>query len=99
MKLSAVKMKTVAQHCHTTPDDEMLKVYWDAAVEYVRDYTGLTARAADKYAALTVAALALVADMYYNRNVHVDNDKINRVVQSFLSAHDVNLLPSGGGSA
>ena len=95
MKISEVKAKTdiIAAHCNASPDDELLQVYWDAAVKKVLSDTGLDEAAADQYDDLTVAALALTAEMYYNRGAHIDNDKLNRVVDSFLGSHDFNLLP------
>ena len=97
MKLSKVTIETIAAHCHAPPDDELLLVYWDAAVSKVLSDTGLTRRGADKYADLTVAALILTSEMYYNRSFLVDSDKLNKVVESFIGSHDFNLLPSGGG--
>ena len=96
MKISRVKNDTIAAHCHAPVDDPMLKVYWDAAVQHVLGYTGLTIKEADKHEDLTVAALVLVSDMYYNRSYHVASEKVNNIVDSFMSSHDYNLLPGEG---
>ncbi|MCL2045736.1 MAG: head-tail connector protein [Oscillospiraceae bacterium] len=96
MKISRVKTETIAAHCHAPEDDPMLKVYWDAAVQYVLGYTGMTKRDADKHEDLTVAALVLVSDMYYNRSYHVASEKVNQIVDSIIGSHDYNLLPGGG---
>ena len=95
MKLSEVKKELIAAHCHTSPEDDLLEVYWDAAVKSILSNTGLDKESADEYDDLTVAALALTADMYYNRGVHVNNEKLNKVVSSFIGSHDFNLLPGG----
>ena len=93
MKLSEVSEEIMALHCRTTPEDKMLPVYWAAAKEYVLGHTGLTEDAADEYAGLTVAALAITADLVENKNAHIDNDKVNKVIDSFMGLHDRNLLP------
>lgn len=93
MKLSEVPLEIVARHCRTTPDDLTLPIYFDAGKAAVLSYTGLSKEAADERPELTVAALVLTADMYDNRQVQADNDKVNRVFESFVSLHDYNLLP------
>lgn len=96
MKLSEVTNEIKAQHCRTSAADPLLPLYWDAAVQSVLSYTGLTPEEADKYADLTIAALILTSDMYDNRQVQVDTDKVSKVFESFVGSHDFNLLPGQG---
>jgi len=93
MKLSEVTEKDIAAWCHVAEDDPRLPIAWAAASMAVRSHTGLSEAKADEYPGLTVAALIIAADTLYNTLMHVDNDKLNQVVGSFLSLHDRNLLP------
>lgn len=95
-KLSDLTPIFAAHHVRADRGDEMLGLYLDAARAYVLSYTGLTAEAADAYSELAVAALILTSDMYDNRQATVDSDKVNRVLNYFLGAHDHNLLPGQG---
>ena len=93
MKISEVTMETVAAHVRTAADDQLLEVYWDAAVKSVLSYTGLDNVTADKYDDLTVAALVITSEMYDNRQMQVESDKVSKVVEGFIGLHDHNLLP------
>ena len=93
MKLSEMTMYHLAVWCHVQPDDERLQTAWVAAKNAILSAIGLTEVDADQYDNLTFAAIALSADMLYNPGVHIDNDKINNVVGSFIFLHDHNLLP------
>ena len=43
MKISEITTETIAEHLRVDEtDDQMIQVIKDAAVEYVRSYTGLT---------------------------------------------------------
>ena len=41
---------------------------------------------------LAIAALVLCQDMYDNRSVYVDKNTTNKVVETILGMHCVNLL-------
>ena len=98
MKLSEITMEHLSQWCHVQQDDVRLPGAWAAAKEAVISNTGLDEETADEYEDLTFAAIALSADMIYNTGYHVDNDKINKVVESFIGLHTHNLLPGGASS-
>jgi len=93
MKLSEMTMGHLALWCHVQPDDMRLPVAWAAALSAILGRTGLSAEDADEYGDLTFAAIALASDMLYNPGLHVDSDKVNQVVESFIGLHDHNLLP------
>lgn len=63
-----------------------------AAKAFVKSYTGLTDEELDKHEEISIAILALCTDMYDNRQLTVENDKVNRVVETILGLHSVNLL-------
>lgn len=64
-----------------------------AAIEYVKSETGLSAEELDDHEDITFAVLALITDMYENRQYSVDKKDINRVVESILKKYAVNLIP------
>ena len=92
MKLSELTPEIAATHVRTAVDDSVLPIYLDGARYHVLSYTGLTMEQADEKDDLAVAALILTADMYDNRQATVESDKVNRVLDSLLSVHRVNLL-------
>ncbi|UWG96786.1 hypothetical protein LPY66_18195 [Dehalobacter sp. DCM] len=65
----------------------LVEVLADSA-ELTGDYTtGL-----DAYEDFVIAVYVLCQDMYDNRSFYVDKNNINRVVDSILGMHSVNLL-------
>ena len=63
-----------------------------AAIAYVKGYTGLPDDEVDSYPELSIAVLALAADMYDNRTMSAYNGNVNRVVDTILGMHSRNLL-------
>ena len=73
-------------------DDMLLQLIMDGAKAYLTGYTGLDNTALDTKEDLTMAYLALVSDMYDNRSFIVDKDKVNKLIDSILNLHSINLL-------
>lgn len=93
MLVSEITEETVAEHCRIDDyDAKELKNILDAAKAYVQSYTGLTAEEVDTHEEFYIAVLVLCQDMYDNRNMYVDKTNTNRVVDSILGMHCVNLL-------
>jgi len=90
-------MEHLAQWCHVLPDDPRLPVAWAAAKCAVLSITGLSEEEADKRGDLIFAAVAFTSDMIFNPGLHVDNNQVNKVADSFLGLHDFNLLPGQSG--
>lgn len=63
-----------------------------SAKAYILGFTGLNEDALDEHEDLTIAALVLCSDMYDNRQTTVDSSNVNKVVESILGMHCVNLL-------
>lgn len=81
--------------CEVTPyEDGYLSTLIGAATAYMCKYTGLTAAQLDESQDFVPALLVLCQDMYDNRTLYVDSANVNRMVQSTLDMHSVNLLPS-----
>ena len=62
------------------------------AIEFIKSYTGLTAEEIDKHEDFVIVVYVLCQDMYDNRILYVDKDNLNKVVETILGMHSVNLL-------
>lgn len=98
MKVSEITIDDICRHIrqdknYLTSDDEILiPIMQKASVEYVKAYTGLTDAEIDTHEDITIAVLVLISDMYDNRQMYVDKSNVNRVVDTILGLHCVNLL-------
>lgn len=93
MKVSEVMPADLAEFLRLDEcqEDEMQRIL-DSAKGYIRDYTGLTDEEIDTHADFPTALLVLCQDMYDNRAMYVEKTNVNRVVESILNMHRVNLL-------
>lgn len=93
MKVSEVKPADLAEFLRLDEcqEDEMQRIL-DSAKDYIREYTGLTDEEIDTHADFSTALLVLCQDMYDNRAMYVEKTNVNRVVESILNMHRVNLL-------
>lgn len=78
----------------TPYEDGYLSTLIGAATAYMCKYTGLTTAQLDESQDFIPVLLVLCQDMYDNRALYVDSANVNRMVQSTLDMHSVNLLPS-----
>lgn len=93
MKVSEVQPVDLAEFLRLDDyrEDEMQRIL-DSAKGYIRSYTGLTDEEIDTHADFLTALLVLCQDMNDNRSMYVDKSNVNRVVESILNMHRVNLL-------
>lgn len=68
-----------------------------AAVAYCTGYTGLSAEELDEHEDITIAVLTIISDMWDNRAMSIDRSNVNRVAETILSMHCVNLVPTPDG--
>lgn len=78
----------------TPYEDGYLDTLIGAAIAYMCKYTGLTAAQLDESQDFVPVLLVLCQDAYDNRTLYVDSANVNRMVQSTLDMHSINLLPS-----
>ena len=78
----------------TPYEDGYLSALLGAATAYMCKYTGLISSQLDESQDFVPVLLVLCQDMYDNRALYVDSANVNRMVQSTLDMHSVNLLPS-----
>lgn len=93
MKVSEVQPVDLAEFLRLDDyrEDEMQRIL-DSTKDYIRSYTGLTDEEIDTHADFLAAFLVLCQDMYDNRAMYVEKSNVNRVVESILNMHRVNLL-------
>lgn len=76
----------------TTEDLNTLNTILTVAKNYVMQYTGRSQEDIDKYPDVIAVVLVLCQDMWDNRALYVDSSNVNKVVESILGLHSVNLL-------
>ena len=74
-------------------DTNTLNTLLMVAKVFVGEYTGHTIQELDDYKDIVIVVLILVQDMWDNRTLYVDKSNLNKVVESILGLHSVNLLP------
>lgn len=98
MKVSQITNKELADYLRLTheylSDDEKqeLDTMLNIAKKFIRSYTGLKEEEIDKHEDFVIVVYVLVADMYDTRSMYVDKSNLNRVVETILGMHSINLL-------
>lgn len=88
MKVSELTIDFLQEYIRTDGSAvTMLKPMLAAAINYVMAYTGLTATQLDNYEDITLAVMALVADLYDVRQYTVQSAEVNPTVKSILDQH------------
>lgn len=95
-KVSEITTKDVQDYLRidevTESDTNTLTTLLNVAKVYVGEYTGRSIQDLDNYRDIVIAVLILCQDMWDNRTLYVDTTNVNKVVESILSLHSVNLL-------
>lgn len=76
----------------TSDDENLLNSLLNVAKNFIISYTGRQAEELDNYQDFVIVVLVLVQDMWDNRTLYVDKTNLNKVVESILGLHSVNLL-------
>lgn len=94
MKISEVSITDLKEYANVdhSLDDVLFQIILQATKSYIKNYTGLTLEQMDDKEDLTIALMILSNEMYDNRVYAVENDKVNKIVNSILDMHSVNLL-------
>lgn len=95
-KVSEITSQDLADYIRITEPDtndlNTLSTLLTVAKVYVGEYTGRTIADLDNYKDIIIVVMILVQDMWDNRTNYVDSDNPNKVVESILGLHSVNLL-------
>ncbi|SEN19058.1 head-tail connector protein [Paenibacillus sp. OV219] len=94
MKISEVTISDLKGYanCYHDMDDNLWTAILMGAKQFVVNYTGLVLADLDDHEDLTIALYVLANEMYDNRMVHVESNKIGFVIEQLLNAHSTNLL-------
>lgn len=95
-KISDIAPEDVADYIRldevTTDDQAFLDNALYIAKTFIKNYTGRTEEELDNYPDFVIVAFVLCQDMYDNRALYVDRTNLNKVVDTILGMHSVNLL-------
>lgn len=93
-KVSDITFQDLAEYMRldeVSPDDiNTLNSMKDIAITFIQSYTGRTDL--DEFQDFVVVVLVLVQDMWDNRALYVDKTNLNKVVETILGMHAVNLI-------
>lgn len=93
MKVSEIEVENVADYIRLDSyNDEEIIPLLEAAKAFIRSYTGLSDEEVDEHEDFYIVVLILCQDMYDNRCMYVDKNNLNKVVDTILGMHCVNLL-------
>lgn len=95
-KVSDITYNDVANYIRldelTQDDINTLISLLNISKNFIINYTGRTAAELDNYQDFVIVVLILCQDMWDNRTLYVDKSNLNKVVDTILGMHSVNLL-------
>lgn len=95
-KVSEITYRDVADYirlCEVSQDEEnTLTNLINISIDYISKYTGISTENLDNYNDLVIVVFILCQDMWDNRTMYVDNTNMNKVVETILGMHQINLL-------
>lgn len=93
MKINEVTADLLMNYCNAYEEDkQLLEIFKDASVSYIKSHSGLTVEEMNSLDDLTVALLVLVSGMFDSRSIECDKDKVNLILDSILGLHSRNLV-------
>lgn len=95
MKLNEIQVSDVVEYLRLEEgeySETFIANLLDVAKNFIKAYTGLTDEETNKHDDLYIVAMVLCQDMYDNRSLYIDKNNLNKVVETILGMHSVNLL-------
>lgn len=93
MKQSELTSETVKNYLRIDGDDPLIDAILAAARQRARAHTGLSDNELDKYEDISLAILALCAELYDVRQTTIQGGaQLNPTTEQILNAYSVNLL-------
>lgn len=98
MKVSQITNKELADYLRLTyeylseSEKQELDVMLNVSKKFITSYTGLTIEEVDEHEDFVIVVYVLVEDMYDTRSMYVDKSNLNKVVETILGMHSINLL-------
>ncbi len=95
-KISEITYQDVAEYIRlsevTQDNQNTLTNLINISIDYISKYTGIDKDNLDNYNDFVIVVFILCQDMWDNRTMYVDNVNLNKVVESILGLHCINLL-------
>ena len=95
-KVSEITYRDVAEYIRlsevTQDDQNTLTNLINISIDYILKYTGISSENLDNYNDMVIVVFVLCQDMWDNRTMYVDNTNMNKVVETILGMHCINLL-------
>ena len=97
MKLSEIDVPFVKEYLRQDGDEDnrLIGAILEGAKDYIVKYTGQSLDQLEESEDLTIAVLVLVAELYDNRTISVNeriNLKINSMLESLIGRYSVDLI-------
>ena len=73
-------------------DKKLLTNLKQIAIDFIKSYTGLSADKLDLHNDFVIVVYILCQDMWDNRTLYIEKGNLNKVVETILGMHCVNLL-------
>lgn len=93
-KVSDITVSDIAKYMRisevSTEDTDFLTTCLEIAKSYITNYTGVVEL--DSKKDFIICIYLLCQEMYDNRALSVENDKVNKVFETILGMHNTNLL-------
>lgn len=95
-KVSELTVTDLMNYAHEYSDDpETIRLFSTlllTAKGFVKSYTGLSDEQMDMIPDLIIVVKIVANELYDNRALTVQNEKVNPVVKTILDMHSINLL-------
>ena len=95
MKVSEIQVSDIVGYIKLETGEYVepeMQAYIDTSKAFIKAYTGLDGTALDEHDDFVIVVYILCRDMHDNRSLYVDKTNLNKVVDTILSMHCVNLL-------
>lgn len=93
MKIKDLKDEQIRQYLRLNEDDNLLDIFKQSALSYIKSYTGMSEKDINSNDDITVAYLVLISDFYDNRQYTQDRNYSNKSVDTILGMHCINFIP------
>ena len=95
-KISEITYQDIAEYIRLSEvsqdDQNLLNNLKNISIDYISKYTGIAKEDLDDYNDMVIVVFILCQDMWDNRTMYVDNNNLNKVVDTILGMHCINLL-------
>lgn len=98
MKVSEITNNKIAEYLRleyvelTEAEKADLDTLLSIAKAFIKSYTGLDDLKIDAHEDFVIVVYILVQDMYDNRTLYIERNNLNKVVDTILGMHSINLL-------